>query len=178
MLLPSASPGHPGAETAPWRGDAAPEVDPELAVYQLRSLRAAIAAERQSNGIIVWLLGAFAGLALLLATVGLYGVMAYAVAQRQRELAVRMVCGASPRDLRVLVLAQGMRLALLGAAVGLTLGLALARLISTKLFGVTPTDVPTFAAALAAVLLTAAAATLLPALRTERVSPAQALRSD
>ena len=154
------------------------EVDPELAVYQLRSLRAAIAAERQSNGIIISLLGAFAGLALVLATVGLYGVMAYAVAQRQRELAVRTVCGASPRDLRVLVLAQGMRLALLGAAVGLALALALSHLISSKLFGVTPTDVPTFAAALATVLWTAAVATLLPALRAERVSPAQALRSD
>jgi putative ABC transport system permease protein len=154
------------------------EVDPELAVYQLRSLRAAVAAERQSNRIIISLLGAFAGLALLLATVGLYGVMAYAVAQRQRELAVRTVCGASPRDLRLLVLAQGMRLALLGAAVGLVLGLALSHLISSKLFGVTPTDVPTFAAALATVLWTAAAATLLPALRAERVSPAQALRSD
>ncbi len=154
------------------------EVDPELAVYQLRSLRAAIASERQSNGIIISLLGAFAELALLLATVGLYGVMAYAVAQRQRELAVRTVCGASPRDLRMLVLAQGMRLALLGAAVGLALGLALSHLISSKLFGVTPTDVPTFAAALVTVLWTAAVATLLPALRAERVSPAQALRSD
>jgi putative ABC transport system permease protein len=154
------------------------EVDPELAVYQLRSLSDALAAERQSNGIVISLLGAFAGLALLLASVGLYGVMAYAVAQRQRELAVRAVCGASPRALLALVLAQGMRLALLGAACGLALGLALARLVSSKLFGVTPTDVPTFAAALGAVLLTAAAATLLPALRAERVSPAQALRSD
>jgi putative ABC transport system permease protein len=154
------------------------EVDPELAIYQLRSLSDALAAERQSNHIVISMLGAFAGLALLLASVGLYGVMAYAVARRQRELAVRAVCGASPRALLALVLAQGMRLALLGAAVGLALGLALARLVSSRLFGVTPTDVPTFAAALGAVLLTAAAATLLPALRAERVSPAQALRSD
>lgn len=113
-----------------------------------------------------------------LAAIGLYGVMATSVAQRRRELAIRMDCGATPRALRALVLAQGMRLALFGGAVGLALGLALSRLISSRLFGVTPTDVPTFATACGVILLTAAAASIFPALRAERVSAAEALQSD
>jgi putative ABC transport system permease protein len=154
------------------------EVDSELAIYQVRSLRQALAEEQQSNTIIIALLGTFAVLALLLAAIGLYGVMATSVAQRRRELAIRMACGAAPRALRALVLAQGMRLALFGGAVGLALGLALARLISSRLFGVTPTDVPTFATACGVILLTAAAASIFPALRAERVSAAEALQSD
>ncbi len=123
-----------------------------------------------------WLLVIFAGLSLVLAVIGIYGVMAYAVTQRQRELGIRMALGASRGDVLRLVVGQGLRVALLGVVIGLLASLAVTRLISSLLFGVSATDIVTFIVVPA--LLTAAAlgASYLPARRATRIDPMVALR--
>jgi predicted permease len=124
------------------------------------------------------LLAAFGSLALLLAAVGLYGVVAYSVSLRTREVGVRMALGARPRDVRSLVLRQGGRLALAGVGLGtLTAGFA-NRVLESLLYGVTPLDPLAYAAAAGLLLLVAAAANLVPALAAARIDPLRALRSE
>ena len=120
----------------------------------------------------------FAGLALLVALVGVFGVLAYSVEQRRREFGVRIALGASPRDVLRLVLRGAARVIVSGALVGLALSAALSRSIATFLFGVPPLDPVTFAAVTAVLGLTAAVATLAPALRATRVDPVAAFRND
>jgi putative ABC transport system permease protein len=124
------------------------------------------------------LLGSFAGLALLLAAIGIYGVMAYAVTQRQQEIGVRMAMGARPRDVLRLIVRQGMSLAGSGVVAGIVLALLLTRFLASLLFGVSPAE-PLVYGCLATVLaLVALAANLLPALRAARVDPMIVLRSE
>jgi putative ABC transport system permease protein len=123
-----------------------------------------------------WLLGIFAGLALLLAAIGLYGVMAYAVSQRTRELGIRLALGASHGEVRNMVVRQGLFLALGGVAIGFAVAFALARLVTNLLYGVNGTDPMTFAAIPIVLLLVAFVATYLPAWRASRVDPVEALR--
>jgi putative ABC transport system permease protein len=122
------------------------------------------------------LLGIFAALALVLAAVGIYGVMAYAVTQRTHEIGVRLALGAQRSDVVRMLLGQGLALALIGVATGLAGALVLTRLMSSLLFGVTATDAPTFA--VVSILLAAVAllACYLPALRATRIEPVTALR--
>ncbi len=126
----------------------------------------------------LWLLGLFAVLAATLAGVGLYGVVAFAVAQRRREIGVRMALGAGQRTVVTQMLWQGLLPALGGIAAGLVASVALTRLIASLLFGVAPTDPATFAAVAAGLAVVAAGACAIPALRASRVSPTEALRSE
>ena len=124
------------------------------------------------------LLGAFGMLALLIASVGIYGVASYEVAQRTRELGIRSALGATARDLVTLVVSQSMSVVAAGAIVGLLLALGVARLVTTQLYGVRPTDPVTFLAMPLLLALVALVATLVPARRATRVDPVQALRSE
>ena len=123
-----------------------------------------------------WLLGIFAGLALLLAAIGLYGVMAYGVSQRTRELGIRLALGARQQDVRNMVVRQGLILALGGVAIGLAAAFALARLVTNLLFGVAATDPVTFTLIPIVLLAVALLASYLPAWRASRVNPFEALR--
>ncbi len=119
---------------------------------------------------------AFTGIALALAALGLYGVLSYAVSQRSHEIGIRVAMGASRRDILAMVVRQGLRLSAAGLVVGLAASLALTRLLSSLLFGVSPYDVPTLAIVVAVLLATALLASLIPALRATRVDPLVALR--
>ena len=124
------------------------------------------------------LLGIFAAMAVALAAVGIYGVMSYSVAQRTRELGVRMALGAEGRDLLAMILRQGMKQALLGVAIGVVAALALTRLMAGLLFAVTPTDPVTFTLIALSLLCVAFVACIMPARRATKVDPLQALRHD
>jgi putative ABC transport system permease protein len=123
------------------------------------------------------LLGIFAGVALILASVGIYGVMAYSVTQRTHEIGIRMALGAAHADVLRMVLRHGLKLTLLGVAVGLAAAFGTTRLIASLLF-VSPTDGLTFAAISALLAVVAMVASLLPARRAARVDPLVALRQE
>jgi hypothetical protein len=120
----------------------------------------------------------FGGLALLVAAIGLYAVVAYAVARRTNEIGVRVALGATARNIRYLVLGQGTRHALAGAAIGIALGAAATHALRAKLYGVQPLDVPTFAVVTMVLLAVALLASWLPARRAAAIPPTEALRSE
>jgi ABC-type antimicrobial peptide transport system permease subunit len=123
-------------------------------------------------------LGAFGLSALVLAGVGVYGVLSYAMTRRRRELAVRMALGARPGGVRRLVVGSGLRLAAAGVAVGLVAAVMGGRVLTALLYEVSPTDPTTLVAVGATLLLAAAAASWLPARRATTVSPAEVLRGE
>jgi putative ABC transport system permease protein len=122
------------------------------------------------------LMTAFAGFALVLAAIGLFGVIAYAVSERTREIGIRMALGAKPREVFRLVVGQGMVLALIGLLVGLPLALGMGRAVAGLLYGVAPNDFATFAGVAVLLALVAFAACYIPARRAMRVDPIIALR--
>jgi putative ABC transport system permease protein len=123
------------------------------------------------------MLSVFASLALFLAVVGLYGVVAYGVLERRREIAVRMALGARPASVVSLVLGQGLALAGVGVLAGLVLAFAATRLLGKLLFGVSPADPATYAAVAALLVVVALASSFFPARQASRVNPATAFRS-
>jgi predicted lysophospholipase L1 biosynthesis ABC-type transport system permease subunit len=128
--------------------------------------------------LVAYLAAAFGLLALLLAWVGLYGVLSYAVATRTSEIGVRMAIGATPANVLRLVITDGMRVTVAGIAVGAAAAVAGTRFIQTLLFGITPTDPTTYAAVSLTLIVVALIASFLPALRAARVDPITALRAE
>lgn len=126
----------------------------------------------------VTLLTSFGVIAIALAAVGLYGVLAFIVGERRREIGVPMALGPRPRDIAANLLGEGLRLAGLGVVGGIALALAAARLLNALLFGTSPTDAVTFVSASALIVTIAACASLVPAIRASRVDPLVALRDE
>jgi putative ABC transport system permease protein len=151
-------------------------LDPEQPVSNVRTLEQAVARSLSSRRLTVLLLGTFAGAALGLAAIGLYGVLAYTVAQRTQEVGIRMALGAQRRDVLRLIVGQGMRLTLVGLAVGLACAFALTRVMSSLLYEIKPTDPPTFAGVTLLLAFVALLACWLPARRAAKVDPMEALR--
>jgi putative ABC transport system permease protein len=151
-------------------------VDADEPVYNVRPMRDVEAASLSPQRLQIALIGLFAALALILACMGIYGVMAYSVAQRTSEIGVRMALGAQTGNVLALVLGEGLRLALLGAAIGLAGSFFAARLLSRMLFGVAPSDPLTFASVAVVLVAVAMVACYIPAHRATRVDPLVALR--
>jgi putative ABC transport system permease protein len=154
------------------------ELEPEAPVFGLSSMSDIISDSPMMmlRAYPAYLIGGFATLALVLAALGLYGVLAYSVAQRTRELGVRMALGAQRRDLLRMVVKNGLKLAVIGIGLGIVGGLLVGRLIASLLFGVAPTDLTTFLSVGVVLFMAALAASYIPALRATRVDPMVALR--
>ena len=153
-------------------------LDPAQASGEIRTFDQYIALSIATPRFTAILIGTFAALALLLAGLGLYGVMAYSVAQRSREIGIRMALGAQAGDVRSLVVGQALRLGTAGLAVGLAGALAVTRVLDSLLFGVTASDPLTFAAVSVALITVLLLAAYVPARRATRVDPIVALRAD
>ena len=151
-------------------------VDPDLPVFGVRALRGIIYDSLASRRFAMQILGFFAATAMLLAAIGIYGVMAYFVSQRVREIGVRMALGAQRGDVLKLIVRQGMSLALIGVGLGVVAALAMTRFISGLLFDVSASDPLTLTALTALLALVALLANYIPALRAARVDPMVALR--
>ena len=152
------------------------EMDPALPVFELQTLDAGLAQRADKQRAVSSLVAAFGLLALLLAAVGLYGVMAYTVTRRRREIGVRLALGATPSQLTRLVAIDGLRLAAIGVGIGTVLALPVARALGTLVFGVGIVDAAGFAGASALLIVVALAAAALPARRAARLDPIDALR--
>jgi len=153
-------------------------LDPNLPITDVVPLSERVTDSIAQRRFATGLLGAFAGIALLLAVLGLYGVMSYLVAQRTREFGIRLALGAQWRDLLRLVLGQGMRLVAFGLVLGLGGALALSRVVEAQLYQVSPQDPLTFAAVALLLAIAAALACWLPARRATKVDPITALRAE
>jgi predicted permease len=153
-------------------------IDPNLPVAEIKSVDEIISLQFWPARASAVFLGLFGSLGLLLAAVGLYGVMSYAVSERTREIGVRMALGANPRNVLVLALRQGMVLSLLGAAIGMGAALAVTRLLSGLLYGVTAADPITYLLVPIFLMGVALLACYLPARRAARIDPMIALRQD
>ena len=152
------------------------DIDKTVPLYDIQDMEEMVEESGSLRRLDMWLIGAFAGLALALAAVGIYGVMAYSVSQRTREIGIRIALGAQGRSVLLLILKQGAKLAFVGVLVGLAGSLALAHVMASLVFGVSPRDLATFSVVPWLVLLLILAACYIPARRATRVDPAVALR--
>jgi len=153
-------------------------VDPALPVSRMRSMEESVAESLASRRLIVTLLGAFSGIALLMAVLGLYGVISYSVAQRTQELGIRMALGAQRSEVLTMVIGQGLRLAGAGAIVGLAASAAIGGMLRSQLFRVSPFDPLTLGGTAAVLIGAALLASYIPARRATRVDPVEALRHE
>jgi putative ABC transport system permease protein len=151
-------------------------VDRAITIAEVRSLNTVLADATAQPRFRTLLLGAFAGLAMVIAAVGLYGVIGYSVSQRLGEIGVRLAVGADARRIRFMVLREGMVLALIGASTGLMLAYGVARLLASLLYGIAPTDPVSFTVAAAGVAVAGLVACSIPAARAARVDPLTLLR--
>jgi putative ABC transport system permease protein len=154
------------------------ELDNSLAIFQPRTMDEVISDNMQGTSLMTFLLGTLAALAVLLAAVGIYGVMAYLVAQRTHEIGVRMALGAQQSNVLGMVMAQGAKLTCMGVAIGIGAAYGLTRLMTALLYGVSASDPLTFVAVAVLLALVAAAACYVPARRAMRVDPMAALRHE
>ena len=152
-------------------------VDADLPVYSIRSMNELIGAAVSQRQFLMRVLAIFGVVATALALLGIYGVMAYSVAQRTREIGIRMAIGARQGDVSRMVMQRGLVLTAAGALAGIAVSLALSQLVRSQLFGVRPSDPLTIASVLALMTIVAGAAAYLPARRAARVNPVTALRS-
>ena len=153
-------------------------LDPALAPYEVITMRENVERSTTSQHVAVTLLSGFGALALLLAAIGLYGVMSYAVSQSRRELGLRMALGATPSHLLRLVMSRGVTLTAGGIALGAGAALLLTRLLGYLLYKVSPRDPLSFALAFAVMIVAALAASLVPAWRATKTDPVRALRAE
>jgi putative ABC transport system permease protein len=154
------------------------DVDRGLAVFGVEPLESTLSRSIGQRRFTMLLLGLFAAVALLLAVVGVHGVLSYAVMQRRRELGIRLALGAATADIVALVARDGLTLSIAGLAIGLAGAAALTRFLASQLFGISPTDPATFATAAAGSLVVAAASIVAPARRAARLDPVVTLRSE
>ncbi len=153
-------------------------IDKEQPVFHIATMHEAIDESVSTPRVTLILLGLFSALALILAAIGIYGVISYSVAQRAREIGIRIALGAQPRDVLRMVLSQGAKIAVAGIAIGSAAALGLTRLMANLLYSVSAVDPPTFALTAALLAVIALLACYLPARRTLRVDPLNALRHE
>ena len=151
-------------------------LEPHLPVPDIRTMTQTIGASLYAARMGAWLLGVFGGLALLLAVVGIYGVLSFSISRRTHEMGIRLALGAETRDVFLLVVRDGMLLVTIGIIIGLAAGLAGTRSLASFLYGVSTSDLPTFAATIVVLAAVALVACMIPARRAMRVPPITALR--
>jgi putative ABC transport system permease protein len=156
--------------------EAAWSFDRNLAISEVLTMDAVVADANAQSRFEMQLLTIFAAVALVLATVGIYGVISYSATRRTHEIGVRMSLGATRRDVLLLIVRQGMRLALVGSLTGIVGALLLSRLMTKLLYGVQPTDPLTFVAVATGLAVVAILACYIPARRAMRINPMDALR--
>jgi len=169
---------NPPLSVVPAIREALHRIDKDQPMAKINSMDQLVANSVASSRFMTLLLSVFAGLALLLACIGIYGLMAYSVAQRTREIGIRMALGAEPAQVMRQILQHGLSLALAAVAIGITASLALTRVMSSLLFGVSPTDPVTFTGVAVLLVVVSLAACYVPARRAMRVDPVTALRSE
>jgi putative ABC transport system permease protein len=169
--------GDPRALASAVRGEVS-RLDPELPVTKLRTMEQVLDSSLAPRRLSMWLLTVFATAALLLAALGIYGVMAYAVTRRTREIGIRMALGASRAGVLRSVVGEGMKLVAFGLIGGVAASLALTRLMAKMLYGVSATDPLTFTVVAMLLCAVSLAANVVPARRAAGVDPMSALRHD
>jgi putative ABC transport system permease protein len=151
-------------------------IDPDVPIYDVKTMQQRLSESLARRRFAMFALGLFASVAMLLAAVGIYGVMSYTVAQRTHEIGIRMALGARPRDVVKDVVGRGLTLALIGVVVGLTAAFGLTRVMSSLLFGVSATDPLTFISLGLLLISVALLACFIPARRAMKVDPMIALK--
>ncbi|MBV9886412.1 MAG: FtsX-like permease family protein, partial [Acidobacteria bacterium] len=158
--------------------DAFAEVDPLIPTGSTRSMEQVLSRSLALRNFMRMLLSAFAILALLLAAIGIYGVISYAVSQRTREIGVRMALGATPAGMLSLILRESLQLIFFGVVIGIAAALGLTRMLASMLYGVSSTDPLIFLSVTALLVVIALAACLIPARRAMQIDPMVALRHE